>query len=215
MTAAKPVDQFPNLVRLSCLALLALSIAFFYQHPHIDLTIAIYINETFRPTTTILTMASDIIYWLAWFFPIFLALYCLKYKRQDDIFILTCYLASIVVATNLIIKPIWGRMRPADVLLAKLEAYTSIFELSNHCTFNCSFVSGHAACGFFLISYAIIYPKKRAVITLLAIVSGLLIGLVRMLEGQHFLSDIVFSACINTIIIAHIAIQYQQFKLTT
>jgi lipid A 4'-phosphatase len=59
-----------------------------------------------------------------------------------------------------------------------------------------SFVSGHAALGFLIFSLAFLYEKsnkKHKRFLLLGLIVGGLFGLMRILQGQHFLSDVIFS----------------------
>lgn len=95
---------------------------------------------------------------------------------------------------NLFLKDNWGRARPYDVVeFGGVSSFTPAFVISGECHNNCSFVSGHAAMGFYFISFGFLYRKRRGLITLLAIIYGAVVGLVRILQGGHFLSDIVFA----------------------
>lgn len=62
---------------------------------------------------------------------------------------------------------------------------------------NClSFVSGHAAIGFLLYSLAFTYSRRdarRNRLIIIASITGGCFGLVRIIQGQHFLSDVIFS----------------------
>ena len=201
---------FIRILKYSSTILLVISLLIFYQNPYLDLDIAIYINNMNYLQSPVWHFFSELIYWIGWVFPLILCIICFRHKRRPDYFILTSYLCSVVVATHLIIKPLWGRLRPIELFQSQMDAYTSIFQWSNSCHFNCSFVSGHAAFGFFFISYAIIYPKYQKSITCFALLLGFFIGTIRMIEAQHFLSDILFAAWINMFIIAHIATIYRK-----
>lgn len=59
-----------------------------------------------------------------------------------------------------------------------------------------SFVSGHAAIGFLIYSIAFTYSvhsKKHMQYIILGSIIGGLFGFVRIIQGQHFLSDVIFS----------------------
>ena len=59
-----------------------------------------------------------------------------------------------------------------------------------------SFVSGHSAIGFLLFSIAFLYPQsdlRRNKYILLSISVGGLFGFIRIIQGQHFISDVIFS----------------------
>jgi lipid A 4'-phosphatase len=89
----------------------------------------------------------------------------------------------------------WGRARPNDILqFGGRENFTPWFELSNACNTNCSFVSGDASVGFSLIALFLITRKK--IFFWSSLIFGLLIGLIRIMEGGHFFSDVVVSGLV-------------------
>ena len=99
------------------------------------------------------------------------------------------------VVVNLFFKNIWGRARPGDILqLGGKENFTPWFQISDACSSNCSFVSGDAAVGFSLI--ALYFLTKRIVYFWSSLFFGFGIGLVRIMEGGHFVSDVVMAAMI-------------------
>ena len=59
------------------------------------------------------------------------------------------------------------------------------------CDGNCSFVSGHAAGAFFILSLSWVFRQKRWL--LLGLFLGALVGTGRVLQGGHFVSDVVFA----------------------
>lgn len=66
-----------------------------------------------------------------------------------------------------------------------------------------SFVSGHAAMGFYLAAFAMLARGRwRIILYSLAVVTGCGIGAVRVMQGGHFVSDIVFSG-IFTLLVVH------------
>jgi lipid A 4'-phosphatase len=98
------------------------------------------------------------------------------------------------LVVNLILKDNWGRARPCDVIaFGGTSAFTPAFVISGECNNNCAFVSGHAAMGFYFIAFGFLYRRHRSLIILLAIIYGAVVGLVRIFQGGHFLSDIVFA----------------------
>ena len=57
-----------------------------------------------------------------------------------------------------------------------------------------SFVSGHSAIGFLIYAIAFTLPvNKRFKFILLGTLVGGLFGFIRIIQGQHFLSDVIFS----------------------
>ena len=70
-------------------------------------------------------------------------------------------------------------------------SFSPWFEITNACETNCSFVSGDASVGFSII---ILYLITKKIIFLYAsVVVGLVLGLIRIMAGGHFLSDILFA----------------------
>ncbi len=88
-----------------------------------------------------------------------------------------------------------GRPRPEQLqVFGGNTPFVPVFEPSKHCDMNCSFVSGHAAAGFSLMVWGMWANRsRRKRWTEIGVVAGLLIGCVRMAQGGHFLSDVVFS----------------------
>ena len=104
-----------------------------------------------------------------------------------------------IIFINLILKNLWGRARPGDVLqLGGKETFTSWFEYSNACSTNCSFVSGDASVGFSII--ILYFITKKVIFINLSIIFGLLLGIIRIIAGGHFLSDIIFAGLIVILI---------------
>ena len=68
---------------------------------------------------------------------------------------------------------------------------TRISGLSGSCKTNCSFVSGHAALGFWFIGFAWALGRRRYL--WLGIGIGAVVGLGRNIQGNHYLSDVVFA----------------------
>jgi lipid A 4'-phosphatase len=93
---------------------------------------------------------------------------------------------------NVVLKEGWGRPRPQQ--LEQFGGHASFVPPlwpSRQCHHNCSFVSGHAASGFYLITGAWLWPHRRRAWLAAGIAAGSLIGLARMAQGGHFLSDVL------------------------
>ncbi|MCC7183784.1 MAG: phosphatase PAP2 family protein [Rhodocyclaceae bacterium] len=93
------------------------------------------------------------------------------------------------------LKDHWGRARPAQVQeFGGARRFTPALQPANECPDNCSFVSGHAAFGYQLIALAYLGDaRRRRRWLLIALLAGSSLGLLRIAQGAHFLSDIVFS----------------------
>jgi lipid A 4'-phosphatase len=102
---------------------------------------------------------------------------------------------GIGLLVHTVLKDGMGRPRPRDVqAFAGPTAFVPVFVPSQFCQTNCSFVSGHAAVGFALMSLGMFgIRRKRQFWLFTGLFVGGLIGLARISQGGHFLSDIVFS----------------------
>jgi len=69
-----------------------------------------------------------------------------------------------------------------------------VLERSGSCERNCSFISGEASATFALgFAIVMLARRRRAALMAAALTAGTLSGLIRMGEGGHFLSDVVFA----------------------
>ena len=107
--------------------------------------------------------------------------------------------AMLVLGVGLLVnagfKEHWGRPRPAGVQTLGGELpFRTIAQPSSLCRSNCAFPSGHAAQGYALMVVGVLgAPHRRRAWRRAGLVAGLLIGAGRVLQGGHFLSDILFS----------------------
>lgn len=94
-----------------------------------------------------------------------------------------------------VLKDGMGRPRPRDVqAFAGSTSFVPVFTPSQFCATNCSFVSGHAAVGFSLMSLGMLGARRRRNFWFFTgLLAGSLIGFVRIAQGGHFLSDVIFS----------------------
>lgn len=95
---------------------------------------------------------------------------------------------------NTILKDHWGRPRPDMVHEFGGETtFRPFWKPSSGCDQNCSFPSGHASMAFYMMSPGFVFPRHRKRIFLAGFSYGLLVSIVRMAQGGHFLSDVVSS----------------------
>jgi len=111
-------------------------------------------------------------------------------------------IASLILGPGLVVESILktfsGRARPRDVMsFGGEDPFTPALRLADACERNCSFVSGHAALAFWTTAFAFLMPvEHRMPVFVAGLILGLLMGIARMAEGAHFLSDIVFAGLI-------------------
>ena len=115
-----------------------------------------------------------------------------KFILKDIIFIFSSVLFNLIIIVNVLLKCFGGRARPNDILeLGGGDNFSAWFQYSDACSTNCSFVSGDASVGFALIILYLI--TKNNLFFWLSLLSGIILGTVRISEGGHFFSDILMS----------------------
>lgn len=99
------------------------------------------------------------------------------------------------LVANIVIKDNWGRARPRTVVeFGGSKQFTPPLVFSKECHRNCSFVSGEvssAVVPFF--TAALVLPQVRVALLAGGIVTGLAVGTIRISQGGHFLSDVLFA----------------------
>jgi membrane-associated PAP2 superfamily phosphatase len=107
------------------------------------------------------------------------------------------------LVVNLIAKDYWGRPRPLQVQqMGGTDRFVAWWDPRGQCDSNCSFVSGDVSAGFWTMAPAALAPAPwRPLAYAAAIAFGSAIGVMRMLLGAHFFSDVVFAGLITFAII--------------
>jgi lipid A 4'-phosphatase len=111
------------------------------------------------------------------------------------LFLAACLAAGPGVVANLVFKDHWGRARPSQVAeFGGARRFTPPLLIADQCRRNCSFISGEASSTYVtLYAAAALIPEWSAALVIAGTVGGLATGLVRMSQGAHFLSDVVFA----------------------
>jgi lipid A 4'-phosphatase len=100
------------------------------------------------------------------------------------------------LTVNTIFKDHWGRARPAQIVeFGGDKQFSRAFVPSDQCARNCSFTAGDPSIGFYLVSIAFLAtaPRRRRWGVAGAVVLGAALGVVRIAQGGHFLSDVIAS----------------------
>ncbi len=117
--------------------------------------------------------------------------------RRHFGFLFFSMLLGPALIANVLFKDQWGRARPREVSQFGGEAtFSPPMVITDQCARNCSFVSGDAAMGFTMLALALMLPLAAAVrakAVVAALLFGAFIGGVRIVQGAHFLSDVIFS----------------------
>lgn len=95
-------------------------------------------------------------------------------------------------------KDNWQRARPYQVEpFGGTQQFTRAAVLTDQCKANCSFVSGHVACGFFIASLMLIDRRRKVGWAIAGTAAGFVIGFARMADGAHWLSDVLWASPIT------------------
>ncbi len=106
------------------------------------------------------------------------------------------------LVVNVVFKDNWGRPRPVHVepLAGPAMAFQPVWVIGSQCDVNCSFVSGEAAAGFVLLAFVPLVRRRRLAAGL-AVAWGAVVGAVRVIQGGHYLSDVIFAGIITFVVI--------------
>lgn len=129
------------------------------------------------------------------------ALVAWKRRRRAALYLLLMLALGPGLMVNTVFKDHWGRARPTQIVeFGGTQKFTPAFVPTDQCTTNCSFPAGDPAVGFFLVSAALLVPglatRRWAIAG--AVVAGAALGLMRIAQGGHFLSDVVASGFLVT-----------------
>ncbi|QIV96572.1 lipid A 4'-phosphatase [Allofrancisella inopinata] len=182
---------------------------FFLIFPNLDITIAGYFyNYSTQEFIGRYDGFLGFLHLFARFFPIifsvvvilfllgslFIKALQVKY-RKEVFFIVVCLWVGPGLVVNYIFKDHWGRPRPEMVQEFNGDkVFQKPFVISSQCNKNCSFVCGDASMGFWLFAFMplLVSRKKKALVFAAAVFAGGGLGLMRIAQGGHFFSDVVF-----------------------
>ena len=122
-----------------------------------------------------------------------------RLDRKALIFLVASTAAGPGFLANTLLKDHWGRARPMQIeAFGGTHHFTPAPLLAAECDRNCAFVSGHASLAFSLVSFAFLLPpgnsRRRGIAAVLGF--GAFVGLGRIAQGAHFLSDVVYAGLI-------------------
>jgi len=119
---------------------------------------------------------------------------------RDWIYFLSCLILGTGIIVNSIFKNLWGRARPNDTIIFGGDQPFSIPWLNvEYCDTNCSFVSGDVS--FFTLSLALLIIFNKTSWNIFAYIIIVVVSLLRIMEGDHFLSDTLMSFIITFLVI--------------
>ncbi len=116
-------------------------------------------------------------------------------------------IASLTIGAGLIVnlglKDHSHRPRPVHVQeFGGDEAFRPWYRFDGACVKNCSFASGEAASGFWMIAPALLAPPPwRAAAIAGAVVYGVATSALRVAFGGHFLSDVLIGGLVSALVV--------------
>ena len=117
-----------------------------------------------------------------------------QHARYALVFFVVAGIVGPGVTVNSGVKDHWNRARPYEVQnFGGVAHFTRATQITDQCDANCSFVSGHVACGIFLVSLGLVHRRRQRIWAAVGVASGLLIGLARMQDMAHWLSDVLWA----------------------
>lgn len=191
-------------------ACVAAALALFLLLPQVDLWVSGWFYEPQRGFVmrgwTPVALVYHAVPWIAWGVVLVVAaasawLFLIEQQlwrldRKALLFIAFSIALGPGLLANTVLKDHWGRARPSQVeMFGGALHFTPAPLPAAECQRNCSFVSGHAALGFSLVAFSFLLPpgrtRRRGIAAALGF--GGFVGVVRIAQGGHFLSDVVWA----------------------
>jgi membrane-associated PAP2 superfamily phosphatase len=111
------------------------------------------------------------------------------------IFLIVTLVLGPGLLVNMTLKEHWPRSRPIDVpQLGGSETFVPWWDPRGSCPRNCSFVAGEGAGAFWTLAPAALVPLPwRPLAYAGAVTFGTAVGVLRIMFGGHFFTDVVFA----------------------
>ncbi len=124
-------------------------------------------------------------------------------SRAAVVYLLAVFLLLPGLLVNGILKEHWGRARPIQVSeFGGAKQFTLPILPARQCDHNCSFVSGEASLGFAFVAFGFVARTsgRRRLGFAAGAVLGSAFGLIRIVQGGHFLSDVVYAGLLTVLL---------------
>jgi lipid A 4'-phosphatase len=127
-----------------------------------------------------------------------------RLSLKEWVFVALVLITGPGLIANTLLKDNWSRPRPTQVVdFGGQATFKPVLNRGGSCERNCSFISGEASSIFALgFAAAMLARRRRAAWMAGAVISGCVIGLIRIGEGGHFLSDVIFAGVIMALDVA-------------
>jgi lipid A 4'-phosphatase len=127
------------------------------------------------------------------------------------IFLGACLILGPGIVGNVILKDHWGRARPVHIVeFGGTKTYSLALVPSDQCNRNCSFVAGEASmmyAAFFAAAF--LFPIFGRRLILAGVLMGLFSGFIRISQGAHFLSDVIFAGVTMALTVAGVYVLFR------
>jgi lipid A 4'-phosphatase len=119
------------------------------------------------------------------------------------VFLISTLVLGPGLLVNGILKDHWSRPRPIDVTqFGGSERYVPWWDPRGTCDSNCSFVSGDVAGAVWTLAPAALAPPQwRALAYVASLALGAGMAVIRVVQGAHFVSDVIFAGVFTFLII--------------
>ncbi len=126
----------------------------------------------------------------------------LRRPRVSWLYLLGCLMIGPLLVTHGLFKSPFGRPRPMEIAeFGGTKTFKPAFVPSGQCTWGCSFVSGETASTFIpFLAAAVLAPHTAPLLIIGGTAVGLTAGSIRMFQGRHFLSDVVFAGLLMALV---------------
>jgi lipid A 4'-phosphatase len=127
------------------------------------------------------------------------------------LFLGACLILGPGIVGNVILKDHWGRARPVHIVeFGGTKSYSLPLVPSDQCNRNCSFVAGEASmmyAAFFAAAF--LFPLVGRRLILAGVLMGLFSGVIRISQGAHFLSDVIFAGVTMALTVAAVYVVFR------
>lgn len=123
---------------------------------------------------------------------------------RDILFLLSTLAIGPGLIVNLVFKEYWGRPRPfmTEYFGGELP-FVPVWQISDYCARNCSFVSGEASAAIWIVALTMIAPSSwRPAATKILFALAIALSLNRVAFGRHFLSDVLLAWGVTLLVMA-------------
>lgn len=242
LTATQSVASSPGLMPLKVgaaagMLIVAISFAFslFAIFPHLDLKTTAWfyqIDEGFPANHDVWLNYARVVVWSGSQAMFAIALTAIvtsvllrravaNIRLRVWTFILCLYALGPGVMVELIIKPLWGRARPTSTTpFGGDQPFSLPIEFVDHCSWNCSFVSGEVSgATALMISLLVLLahfsstlsPIVFKTIVVVTLLFPFIVALQRISTGRHFLSDTVLAMMFTLLLALGLAVALRLF----